>query len=358
VGPPLALLAAALEAIVRLACAETIGRAHRDGGRDLAPRRRGRAVLALGATLLTALACGGGGVAARRPATGSTSTRASASPTAPGSARSSRLLVLVYPVVLVLFAHHASTGFMGFVVGLVAIVLYTREGLAAVSPTLVRVGRAFNLTPRQEFWKILLPAGTPMIFTGLRLGTIYALVNIIGVEYLINFGGLGFVVSETYDKFDTPGMYGAIVFVILVSGGMLWLLKRVQTWLRPAERVATRRQPAALAGLLAVWKRSGRRPFPEALPASAVAAAAAREIASLVPRHLARRSARAGGFVSAIPGAAFGPAMGARCILAPPPILHRGAATTPKIVFLPIDACRRHRARPGGARRYLGLLRW
>jgi len=144
-------------------------------------------------------------------------------------------LVLVYPVVLVLFGRtYASTGFMGFVVGLVAIVLYTREGLAAVSPTLVRVGRAFNLTPRQEFWKILLPAGTPMIFTGLRLGTIYALVNIIGVEYLINFGGLGFVVSETYDKFDYPGMYGAIVFVILVSGGMLWLLKRVQVWLRPA----------------------------------------------------------------------------------------------------------------------------
>ena len=144
-------------------------------------------------------------------------------------------LVLVYPVVLVLFGRtYASTGFMGFVVGFVAIVLYTREGLAAVSPTLVRVGRAFNLTPRQEFWKILLPAGTPMIFTGLRLGTIYALVNIIGVEYLINFGGLGFVVSETYDKFDTPGMYGAIVFVILVSGGMLWLLKRIQIWLRPA----------------------------------------------------------------------------------------------------------------------------
>ena len=144
-------------------------------------------------------------------------------------------LVLVYPVVLVLFGRtYVSTGFMGFMVGLVAIVLYTREGLAAVPLTLVRVGRAFNLTPEQEVWKILLPAGAPMIFTGIRLGTIYALVNIIGVEFLINFGGLGFVVSETSDRFDYPGMYGAILFVILVSGGMLWLLKRLQLWLRPA----------------------------------------------------------------------------------------------------------------------------
>jgi len=144
-------------------------------------------------------------------------------------------LVLIYPVVLVLFGRtYASTGFMGFLVGFVAVVLYTREGLAAVPQTLVRVGRAFNLSPAQEFWKILLPAGTPMIFTGIRLGTIYALVNIIGVEFLINFGGLGFLVSDTYDRFDIPGMYAAILFVILVSGGMLWLLGRVQAWLRPA----------------------------------------------------------------------------------------------------------------------------
>lgn len=144
-------------------------------------------------------------------------------------------LVLIYPVVLVLFGRtYASTGFMGFLVGFVAIALYTREGLASVSPTLVRVGRAFNLTPAQEFRKILLPAGAPMIFTGIRLGTIYALVNIIGVEFLINFGGLGFLVSDTYDRFDIPGMYAAILFVILVSGGMLFLLGRLQAWLRPA----------------------------------------------------------------------------------------------------------------------------
>jgi len=233
------LLAAALEAVVRFglvpklvlaAPSETalaIGRLAAEEG----------LFRALGATLLTALAAVGAAVAAglpagywlyKHPRFGAAYRNWLAAPFAAP-------LVLVYPVVLVLFGRtYASTGFMGFLVGLVAIVLYTREGLAAVPPTLVRVGRAFNLTPRQEFWKILLPAGTPMIFTGIRLGTIYALVNIIGVEFLINFGGLGFVVSETYDKFDTPGMYGAIVFVILVSGGMLWLLKRVQLWLRPA----------------------------------------------------------------------------------------------------------------------------
>ncbi len=143
--------------------------------------------------------------------------------------------VLLYPLVLVLFGRtYFAVGFMGFLIGVVAVVLYTREAFAAVPPTLIRVGRAFKLTPRQEFAKILLPAGAPLMFTGIRLAAIYTLVNIIGIEFLINFGGLGFVVSETYDKFDIPGMYGAILFVILVSGGMLWLLSRAQAWLRPA----------------------------------------------------------------------------------------------------------------------------
>jgi NitT/TauT family transport system permease protein len=143
-------------------------------------------------------------------------------------------LVLLYPLVLVVFGRtYFAVGFMGFLVGLVAVVLNTRDGLAAVSPSLIRAGRVFRLTPAQEFWRILLPAGAPLIFTGIRLGAIYALVNIIGIEFLINFGGLGFVVSETYDRIDIPGMYAAILFVILVSGAMLWLLGKVQAWLRP-----------------------------------------------------------------------------------------------------------------------------
>jgi len=142
--------------------------------------------------------------------------------------------VLLYPLVLVLFGRtYLSIAVMGFVTGIIPIVLGAREALVAVPVTLVRVGRAFNVTPAQEFWKILLPAGAPMIFTGIRLGTIYTLVNVIGVEFLVNFGGLGYLVSDRYDRFDFPGMYAGILFVILVSGTMLSLLKRVEARLRP-----------------------------------------------------------------------------------------------------------------------------
>jgi ABC-type nitrate/sulfonate/bicarbonate transport system permease component len=98
-----------------------------------------------------------------------------------------------------------------------------------------------------------------------------------------------------------------------------------------------------LAGILALWEALGRTRFVfgDALPpASAVAAAAAEEIVSLsFYRHLGVTLGEvAGGFIlGALPGVAFGLAMGARRVLgaAADPYI-AALATTPKIVFLPI----------------------
>jgi NitT/TauT family transport system permease protein len=143
--------------------------------------------------------------------------------------------VLLYPLVLVLFGRtYTAIAVMAFVTGIVPIVLGTRDGLTGVSRTLLNVGRVFHASAAQEFWKILMPAGAPTIFTGIRLGTIYALLNVIGVEFLVNFGGLGFVVSNLYDRFDFPGMYAAILFVILICVSMLWSLSAIERRLKRA----------------------------------------------------------------------------------------------------------------------------
>src|SRR5215468_10038963 len=101
-------------------------------------------------------------------------------------------LVLIYPLYLVIFGRNAGTiVMMGFTAGLAPVILKTLEGLAGTRRVLINVGRSFNLTRAQQFWKILFPAALPTIFVGMRLGLIFALINIVGVEFLINFGGLG-----------------------------------------------------------------------------------------------------------------------------------------------------------------------
>jgi NitT/TauT family transport system permease protein len=144
-------------------------------------------------------------------------------------------LVLMYPLYLVIFGRSALTiVMMGFTAGLAPIVLKTLEGLSGTRRVLINVGRSFNLTPAQQFWKILFPSALPTIFVGLRLGLIFALINIVGVEFLINFGGLGQLINELSERYDLAGTYAAICFVVLVSVCVFVLMERLERWLRPA----------------------------------------------------------------------------------------------------------------------------
>ena len=143
-------------------------------------------------------------------------------------------IVLMYPLFLVIFGRSATTIVMiGFVAGLAPVILKTTEGLAGTRRVLIDVGHSFRLTPSQQFRKILLPAALPSIFVGLRLGLIFAMINIVGVEFLINFGGLGQLINELAERYDLPGTYGAICFVILASIVFFDLTERLERWLTP-----------------------------------------------------------------------------------------------------------------------------
>ena len=143
-------------------------------------------------------------------------------------------LVLLYPLFLVIFGRtHFTLIVMAIIPAAIPIVLQTRAGLASVPRTLVNVGRSFHLGPRALFWKIMFPHAVPNIFNGVRLGVMYALVNVVAIEYLTDFGGLGRIVSNTYFRYEIPGTYAAILFVILVSVVFFWGFNRIERWLRP-----------------------------------------------------------------------------------------------------------------------------
>jgi len=166
-------------------------------------------------------------------------------------------IVLMYPLFLVIFGRSATTIVMiGFAAGLTAVqpvaaatavsacgtittsgsyYLTKSIGLAGTRQVLLNVGRSFKITQSQQFWKILLPAALPSVFVGLKLGLIFAMINIVGVEFLINFGGLGQLINELAERYDLPGTYGAICFVILTSIVFFDAAERLERLVRPGE---------------------------------------------------------------------------------------------------------------------------
>jgi len=144
--------------------------------------------------------------------------------------------VLTYPLFMVIFGRNAWTIIMmGFLSALPPVILKTIEGISGTRKVLINVGRSFKLTATQQFWKILFPAALPTIFVGIRLGLIFALINIVGTEFLINFGGLGQLINDLAERYDLAGTYAAICFVILVSVLFFMTLEKAERWLRPVD---------------------------------------------------------------------------------------------------------------------------
>jgi NitT/TauT family transport system permease protein len=58
---------------------------------------------------------------------------------------------------------------------------------------------------------------------------------VVGVEFLINFGGLGQLINDLAERYDLPGTYAAICFVILVSVIFFIVVEWIEKWLTRAD---------------------------------------------------------------------------------------------------------------------------
>src|SRR5215467_8971319 len=114
------------------------------------------------------------------------------------------------------------------------IVISTLGGVQTMDPRLVEVGRNYGAHGARLFFKVILPATLPSIFTGLRLGLGLALVTIVAVEFIAAKSGLGHLVFRHWQMLSTPEMYAAFALVgavgLVLTRGLRALQARVLTW--------------------------------------------------------------------------------------------------------------------------------
>ncbi len=114
------------------------------------------------------------------------------------------------------------------------IVISTLGGVQTLDPRLVEAGRNYGAHGVRLFWKVILPAALPSIFTGLRLGLGLALVALVAVEFIAAKSGLGHLVYRHWQMLSTPEMYAAFVLVgalgLALTRGLRALQARILTW--------------------------------------------------------------------------------------------------------------------------------
>jgi nitrate/nitrite transport system permease protein len=107
--------------------------------------------------------------------------------------------------------------FVIFITSIWPVIINTAVGVRNVPQDYRNVAAVIRLRGPAFFWKIVLPAAAPYIFTGLRIGIGLSWLAIVAAEMLIGGVGIGFFVWDAWNSSNLSDIVVALVYVGLVG---------------------------------------------------------------------------------------------------------------------------------------------
>jgi nitrate/nitrite transport system permease protein len=113
-------------------------------------------------------------------------------------------------------------------------VLNTAMGVRAIPQDYLNVARVLRLSPSKRFFKVLVPATLPYMFTGFRLSLGIAWLVIVAVEMLTGAPGVGGFLWQEYNSLIYEHIILCIVTIGLVGFALDRIMSLIETRLRGA----------------------------------------------------------------------------------------------------------------------------
>lgn len=110
----------------------------------------------------------------------------------------------------------------------------TVAGIRGVSQDHVTLCRTLGASAVTTFFQVTLPGAVPVIFSGLRLGLIYAFLGVVGTEIIASERGLGQSLAYLGSTFDINGVMALLLILALLGVTLMrlmsWLERRLLHW--------------------------------------------------------------------------------------------------------------------------------
>jgi len=101
-----------------------------------------------------------------------------------------------------------------FYAALFPMLLNTWSGVRAVNPLWVRAASAMGADEHALFWKVIIPAASPFIITGLRQAFLRSWIAVVGAEMLAaSDWGLGWVIFDAKEFLNADLMLASLVVI-------------------------------------------------------------------------------------------------------------------------------------------------
>lgn len=114
------------------------------------------------------------------------------------------------------------------------VLLSTVSGVKQVDRLLVNSALSMGASQRFVFFKVVLPASLPSIFTGVRLAGAYSITALVAAEMIGAHSGLGFLTLNSQETFQIPTMYAGILLLAVLGLLLNYLLalleRRLLRW--------------------------------------------------------------------------------------------------------------------------------
>ncbi len=143
-------------------------------------------------------------------------------------------LVALTPFFILVFGiGYESKVALVFALSVFPALINTVIGIRAVDRNYLEVARSFNLSRRQVFTKVLIPASLPFIVGGLRLASGRALIGVVVGELFFSSAGVGHAIALAGQTFSTATLLAGVL-IFAVSGVITTsLLRRLEVRLAP-----------------------------------------------------------------------------------------------------------------------------
>lgn len=110
------------------------------------------------------------------------------------------------------------------------ILINTIDGVRNIDRTLIDTGRTFGLGRWKILKKIVLPAASPYIVTGLRVSLAIALILVTTSEMVVGASGLGFFILDEERSLRTDNMYAGILLVAILGYALNRVFLLLERW--------------------------------------------------------------------------------------------------------------------------------
>lgn len=122
--------------------------------------------------------------------------------------------------------------FVIFITAIWPILINTAVGVKEIPQDYNNVSKVLQLSKKEYFFNILIPAALPYIFTGLRIAIGLAWLAIIAAEIVMSgIVGIGFFIWEAYQNNNVSEVILALIYIgvvgLLLDKFMVWLQNKI-----------------------------------------------------------------------------------------------------------------------------------